>query len=280
MLMSTQANRYAHQLLTARADAQQIPCLTKDAELSIADGYEIAKRIADIRIAQGEMPVGRKIAFANRKTSANYGAREPINAPVWAYIYDDTVRYADNNHGLQSLKGAVQPRIAPEIVFKLGSTPKADATIEDIADCIEWMTHGFELAVCPFPGWKFEAADAVAAFGLHGSLVLGEPHMLSSATRRHLGDILTNVSVSLSYSEGTEYTLHSAGFGSNVLDSPVHAVWHLHQMLKEQPQFAPLAAGELIATGTLTDAYPIKAGQTWSTAFSGVALPGLTLSFV
>lgn len=280
MLMSTQANRYAHQLLTARADARQIPCLTQDAPLSVDDGYDIARHIADLRIAQGETPVGRKIAFANRKTSSNYGAREPINAPVWAYIYDTTVRYADNNHGLQSLKGAVQPRIAPEIVFKLGRAPKANATVDDIADCIEWMTHGFELAVCQFPGWKFEAADAVAAFGLHGSLILGEPHMLSAGTRRHLGDILTNVSVSLSYSDGEETTLHSAGFGSNVLDSPVHAVWHLHQMLKTQPQFPPLAAGELIATGTLTDAYPIKAGQTWSTAFSGVALPGLSLSLV
>jgi len=30
----------------------------------------------------------------------------------------------------------------------------------------------------------------------------------------------------------------------------------------------------------LTDAYPIEAGQTWTTAFSGVALPGLTISFV
>jgi 2-keto-4-pentenoate hydratase len=280
MLMSTQANRYAHQLLAARANAQQIPCLTQDHNLSIADGYEIAKCIVDIRVAQGATPVGRKIGFTNRKTWPNYGERETISAPIWAHMYDDTIRYADNNHGVQSLKGAVQPRIEPEIVFKLAKTPKANATLADIADCIEWMAHGFELVVCPFPNWKFEAADAVAAFGLHGSLILGEPHMLSSATRHHLRDILASASVSLSYSEGTQFTLHSAGFGSNVLDSPVHALWHLHQVLKTQPQFAPLTTGEIITTGTLTDTYPVKAGQSWSTAFLGVALPGLTVSFV
>lgn len=280
MLMSTQANRYAHQLLAARADAQQIPCLSKDDNLSIADGYDIAKCIVDIRTAQGETPIGRKIGFTNRKIWPNYGEREPISAPIWAHMYDDTVRYSENNHGLQDLTGAVQPRIEPEIVFKLAKAPPVNATLEDIANCIEWMAHGFELVVCPFPDWKFEAADAVAAFGLHGALILGEPHMLSSATRAHLADILTAASVSLSYSDGDEFRLHSAGFGSNVLDSPVHALLNLHQTLQTQPQFEPLAAGEIIATGTLTDAYPVKAGETWSTAFSGVALPGLSLSFV
>ena len=280
MLMSTQANRYAHQLLEARAKSQEIPCISRDTELSIADAYDIAKCIMDIRTAQGETPIGRKIGFTNRRIWANYGEREPISAPMWSFMYDDTVRFTEDNHGVQSLAGAVQPRIEPEIVFKLGSAPGPDATLEDIADCIEWMAHGFELVACPFPDWKFEAADAIAAFGLHGTLIIGEPHVLSSATRRHLADILTAASVSLSYSEGAEFTLHSAGFGSNVLDSPVHAVWQLHQTLKTQPQFAPLQAGELIATGTLTDAHPIKAGQTWSTAFSGVTLPGMTLSLI
>lgn len=280
MLMSTQANRYAHQLLEARANSQQIPCLSRDAELSIADAYDIAKCILDIRIAQGETMVGRKIGFTNRKIWPNYGLREPISAPMWAPMFDDTVRFAEDNRGVQDLTGSVQPRIEPEIVFKLGRAPSRNATLEEIADCIEWMAHAYELVACPFPNWEFEAADAIAAFGLHGTLIIGEAHVLSSATRANLADILTAASVSLSYSEGAEFTLHSAGFGSNVLDSPVHAVLQLHQTLKTQPQFPPLKAGELIATGTLTDAHAVKPGQTWSSAFSGLALPGLTLSLI
>ena len=41
-----------------------------------------------------------------------------------------------------------------------------------------------------------------------------------------------------------------------------------------------LAAGEIISTGTWTDAYPIAPGQTWISAFSGVGLSGLTVGFV
>jgi 2-keto-4-pentenoate hydratase len=280
MLLSAQTNRYAHQLLAARANARQLAPLSESAKLTLADGYDIAKNILDIRIAQGEILVGRKIGFTNRTIWSKYGATEPIDQPIWAPMFDTTVRYTEDNHGIQSLKGAVQARIEPEIVFKLAKTPAPDTTVDTISDCIEWMAHGFEIVVCPFPNWKFDAVDAIAAFGLHGSLIIGEPKLLSAATRRNLAAVLADASVSLSCSAGDSISLRAAGFGSDVLDSPVHALWHLHQLLQSQPQFAPLAAGEIIATGTLTDAYPIEAGQTWTTAFSGVTLPGLTISFV
>jgi 2-keto-4-pentenoate hydratase len=280
MLLSAQTNRYAHQLLAARANARQLAPLSESAKLTLADGYDIAKNILDIRIAQGEILVGRKIGFTNRTIWSKYGATEPIDQPIWAPMFNTTVRYTEDNHGIQSLKGAVQARIEPEIVFKLAKTPAPDTTVDTISDCIEWMAHGFEIVVCPFPNWKFDVVDAIAAFGLHGSLIIGEPKLLSAATRRNLAAVLADASVSLSCSAGDSISLRAAGFGSDVLDSPVHALWHLHQLLQSQPQFAPLAAGEIIATGTLTDAYPIEAGQTWTTAFSGVTLPGLTISFV
>ena len=280
MLLSAQAARHAHRLLAARADSALIAPLSDNDDLKLADAYDIAKNIMDIRIAQGETVVGRKIGFTNRAIWDRYGVKEPIHQPIWAPMYDTTVRYATDNHGRQSLTGAVQPRIEPEVVFKLGATPRADASLRDIAESIEWMAHGFEIVVSPFPDWKFEAADAIAAFGLHGTLIVGERKMLSPGVRRNLATVLSMASVSLSCAEGNSIALRGAGFGGDVLDSPVHALWHLHKVLQTQPQFPPLAAGEIISTGTWTDAYPIAPGQTWISAFSGVALPGLTVGFV
>lgn len=276
MLMSTQANRFAHLLLDARARAQLIPPLSSSAPLSLGDSYDVARSVINIRTAQGETMIGRKIGFTNRKIWSKYGVSEPISNPIWTPIFDTTVRFTEDNRGIQSLQGALQPRIGPELVFKLGGTPAADATIEEVAECIEWMAHAFEIVVCPFPGWKFEMADSIAAFGLHGSLIVGEPKVLSAATRRNLGEVMTHASLSLSCGD----ELRSAGFGSDVLGSPLHALWHLHQLLKMQPQFEPLSAGEIITTGTWTDVCPIKAGETWTSAFSGISLPGLTVSFV
>lgn len=276
MLMSAQTSRYAHKMLAARANAQQVPRLSEDPALSLPDAYDIAKNILDIRIAQGEVPVGRKIGFTNRASWPSLGATQAM----WAPVFDTTVRYTEDNHGLQSLTGAMQPRIEPEIIFKLGKTPPAGASLETVAQCIEWVAHGFEIVVCPFADWEFNAVDAVAAFGLHGSLIIGEPKLLSPASRRNLADMLASSSTSLTCRHEASYTLVAAGFGSNVLDSPVHALWQLHRLLQTQRQFAPLAEGEIIATGSWTNAYPINAGQTWSTAFSGISLPGLTVSFV
>jgi len=69
------------------------------------------------------------------------------------------------------------------------------------------------------------------------------------------------------------------GAGANVLDSPLMAALHLVHVLREQQLFEPIQAGEIVTTGTLTPALPIRAGETWTTSLSGINLPGLTLRF-
>lgn len=279
MLMSALANRYAHQLLELRATAGRVAPLSVSDGITVDDAYEIARNILDIRTAEGDVMVGRKIGYTERHHWPQQHSGAPV-VPIWAPMYESTVRYAVDNHGIQSLQGAQQPRIEPEIVFKLSRAPNADDNIDTIADCIEWMAHGFEIIVSPFPSWRFGTPDAIAAFGMHGTLIIGEPKLLSSATRSNLAAVLATASVSMSCSRKSGSTIKGAGFGSDVLESPVYALWHLHQTLQTQPQFAPLAAGEIITTGTWTKAFPVEAGQTWSTAFSGVQIPGLTVSFV
>lgn len=276
MLLSAQAARHAHRLLAARAESALIPPLSSQGPLSMADGYDVAKNIMDIRIAQGEVMVGRKIGWTNRAAWPKMGIAEPM----WAPLFDSTVRYAQDNRGIQSLAGALQPRLEPEVVFMLGKTPPPDASIGELARCIEWMAHGFEIVTCPFPGWKVAPAEAVAAFGMHGALIVGETRPVSVTSRPNLGAVLAMASVSMSWGRDGVMTLRGAGFGSDVLDNPINALWELHRLLQRQPQFPPLAEGEIITTGTWTEAYPVAAGQTWTSAFSGVTLPGLNISFV
>lgn len=273
MLMSNQINRFAHQLLDARAAARLVPPLSSGIDLTEDDAYGIARRIHDARVAEGETPIGRKIGFVNRTVWPKNAQQPTVHAPIWATLFDSTIVHAEDNAVFVSLKGVLQPRIEPEIVFRLGRTPSADCTMEELADCIEWMAHGVEIDSCPFPDWKFKTADAIAAFGLHGKLIIGEPRMVSSQTRQHFSTMMMGVSVSLS----CDGALRTAGFGSDILNSPLHALWHLHQMLRNQNRFGALEAGEIITTGSWVDAQPLSPGQIWQTAFSGIALPGLTI---
>lgn len=279
MLSTSQADLYAYQFLEARAKAQALTPLSSQLgalEFSIADAYIVAHSLDQIRISEGETPVGRKLGFTNRNLWDQGPGKEAIHAPMWTTLFSSTVRCLEHPFTVQSLVGALQPKLEPEIVVKLAKAPAADASVEDIADCLEWMAHGLEIVVNPFNTPCNTAADAIAAFGMHGTLLIGEARMLSSASRQHLAEVLSNASVSVSCEE----TMMGAGFGHNVLNSPVHAIWHLHQLLKAQPAFPPLQAGEIITTGSWTPSFPVQAGQTWVTAFSGVNVPGLSISFV
>jgi 2-oxo-3-hexenedioate decarboxylase len=51
------------------------------------------------------------------------------------------------------------------------------------------------------------------------------------------------------------------------------------RILSGQSKARALAAGELVSTGTLTDAHPVSPGELWSTELSGLPLPGLTIRF-
>ncbi len=73
--------------------------------------------------------------------------------------------------------------------------------------------------------------------------------------------------------------IRDRGVGSNALDHPALALAFLADILATQPAFDPLAAGEIITTGTLTAALPIAAGDTWTSEISGLPVAPLTVTF-
>ena len=68
------------------------------------------------------------------------------------------------------------------------------------------------------------------------------------------------------------------GDGSEIHES-VSVLVHLARVLATQPQFAPLSAGEVITTGSLTDAWPVRAGETWTSDYGELGIGGLTATF-
>jgi 2-keto-4-pentenoate hydratase len=70
----------------------------------------------------------------------------------------------------------------------------------------------------------------------------------------------------------------SQGGGANVLDSPLLAFAHLSETLGKQTRFAPVQAGDIVTTGTLTALRPVSPGETWATTLDGIDLPGLSIT--
>ena len=137
------------------------------------------------------------------------------------------------------------------------------------------MTRSFEIVDSHYANWRFVGADSVIDFGHHAPLIVGEPLALDAAEAERIAAALHDCRVSL-LKDGVQEVV---GVGANALSHPALALAHLAAVIASQPGAAPLAAGEIITTGTLTLALPIEAGATWRTETDGLDLPDLTVRF-
>jgi 2-oxo-3-hexenedioate decarboxylase len=260
----------AEALRALDAGAQIAPFSTRLDGFTLEEGYRVAAAVRRMREARGEAVVGRKIGFTNRTIWTEYG----VGAPIWGYVYDRTVSELAAANGTFSLGGLPEPRIEPEIVFGLARAPEPGMDEAALLDCIEWAAHGFEIVQSIFADWRFAPADTVAAFGLHGALLIGPRR----AVAPEAGTLARNLS-SFAIDLRRDGAVVDRGRATNVLDGPVLALKHLVEVLAADPVNPPLAAGEIVTTGTLTRALPVAPGETWSTALTGVALDGIAVRF-
>ena len=261
----------ADRLIAAHDHATELSSLSAaDASFDVPAAYDVLSEIERRRIAQGWQPVGRKIGFTNRTIWPRYG----VYLPMWARTWAHTVRFAPDNRATLSLAGLMLPRIEPEVAFMLAAPVPDTNDAEAILACVEWMAPSFEIVQSHFPNWKFTAADCTAAFGLHGALVVGAPQRVTTANRKTIAAALPGFTQTLTRGGSVIQT----GKGANVLDSPALALAHLAHVVAGQPAAPPLVAGEVITTGTITDAWPVRPGETWTSDYGALGLPGLTLT--
>jgi 2-oxo-3-hexenedioate decarboxylase len=258
------------ELVDMHANARMVaPFTQRDPALTPETGYSASRELHAHRLAQGWKPLGRKIGFTNRTIWPRYGVYEPI----WGWIYDRTFVASAHNRATISLAGLVQPRIEPEICFKLKARPSVTKDPTALLSCIEWIAHSVEIVQCHHPEWKLKLADSTASNGLHGRLTHGTPVPVEKITG--LAAALPFLRVDL-FKDAQKI---DSGVASNVLGSPLLALSFLIELLEKQEHSPKLAAGEIISTGTITDAHPVAPGETWRTDLHGFATRNLEITF-
>lgn len=253
------------------ANRQIPPFSARYQNLSLDEAYRITALVRRMREERGERAIGRKIGFTNRTIWDEYD----VHAPIWGPVYDRTVFDLSALGGSFPLEALAEPRIEPEIVFGLGQAPQPGMDEAALLGVIEWVAHGFEIVQSIFPEWRFSPADTVAAFGLHGALLIG-PRVAVAPHREEWLRQLAAFTIDL-HRNGA---IADHGRAANVLDGPVSALKHLVELLARDPVNPPLAAGEIVTTGTLTRAFPVRSGETWSTKLDGIPLDGIAVEFV
>jgi 2-keto-4-pentenoate hydratase len=179
--------------------------------------YRDALAVRGLRIARGEQPVGFKVGFTNRTIWQRYA----VFAPIWGTVWNTTLTRCEGEATLD-LTGISQPRLEPEVAFGMSATPPANASLEELFNCVDWLAPSFEVVQSHCLDWKFNAAQAVADGALHARLLVGKPTPV----------------------------LHIA-------------LLHFVHELATCPDAPNLQAGSIVTTGTWTDAWPVREGETW-----------------
>ncbi len=246
-----------------------IPFTARPAGLFEEDACRIRPMLRAAFERRGERILGRKIGFTNRRIWPEYG----VSAPNWGYVTDRTTRDLAVTPVLP-LAGLAEPRIEPEIMFGLSRPPASSMNEEALLECVEWVSFGYEIVQSIFPGWKFAAADTAAANAMHGALLIGLRHPITPRRAAWLEE-LSRFTVAL-YRNGK---LEDRGAAENVLDGPLDVLRHLTGMVEKDPFSPPLAAGEIVSTGTLTRALPVAPGETWTAEVEGIPLEPINIRF-
>ena len=270
--MSDTVGARARQLLAALEERTTLPPWTDaDPAFDLGAAYAVADEIRRLRLARGEVPLGYKIGFTNRGIWARYG----VFAPIWGPVWDSTVERCDDAKARVSLSRFVAPRLEPEIMFGFARPPSAGMSLGELAACIEWLAHGFEIVDTHFPGWRFAAADTVADFALHGRLFVGPrlPIDRFGGTGEDVATQLAGLRVTLSCDDREV----EEGHADIVLGGPLHALRLWVDAMAAQSEGWPIVAGDIVTTGTITDAAPMAPGQRWQTRLSDPRFPGITL---
>jgi 2-oxo-3-hexenedioate decarboxylase len=213
-----------------------------------------------LRIARGEKPAGFKIGFTNRTSWQRYR----VFAPIWGTVWITTLQHCDGQASI-ALAGLCQPRLEPEVVFGLPAAPAIGASLEQLFECIAWLATGFEIVQSHCADWQFTAAETVSDGGLHGRLLVGPATPVRQLA--HSGAALDQrlAAAGVQLFRGDSRVDH--GHGGNVLDGPLHALRHFVLELQQCPGAPGLHEGDVVTTGTWTDAWPLQPGQHWRAVF-------------
>lgn len=221
---------------------------SRAAGFSKTDALAIAERVRALRIAAGATPAGYKVGFTNAAVRSQFAAEAQLAAPV----YDQTL-CGERRIDARLLLG---PRIEPEVVVGLG----ADGTIA-------WAALGFEIVQSHVRNWDFGYLDAIADFGLHAALIVGERRPIGPAG----AELLTAMPVQLLCNG----EVVERGAGSDVDGGAPGSLRWLRGDLQRVGR--DLLPGEIVSTGSMTRVPPIASGERWTIEALGGELPALTI---
>lgn len=249
-----QIDHYSRALFNALRSRSAIDPLTQsEPDMTIEDAYEISLGLMNLRIAEGEKVIGKKIGVTSKAVQNMLN----VHQPDFGYLTDQMV-YA-NGETLPVSTQMIAPRAEGEIAFvlkrDLAGPGITNAAVIAATECV---MPCFEIVDSRIRDWKIAIQDTVADNASCGFFVLGD-----RAVSPRFVDLSTCGMV-----VEKNGRIISTGAGAAALGSPLNCVAWLANTLGRLGM--SLKAGEVILSGSLVPLEPIVAGDHMRVDIGGI----------
>jgi len=263
-MVAVESETVARQLERALTTKQPIPPLTETlGPLTPEQAYAIQTRWTELRIAQGERVIGRKIGLTSRAMQEQMGVREPDYGSLWAS------RFFPARGGRAEIPTEIliQPRVEGEIAFLIGRRLEGPGvTLQQVLAATEAVALSVEIVDSRIEAWRIKLADTIADDASFGAFTVGPwSRALVHEDLRTLGMII--------HKNGEVAT---EGIGAAALGHPARCVAWLANKLAEFG--IALEPGDIVLSGSLARALPATRGDVFVVELHGQ--PPLTVRFV
>jgi len=236
--------RLAEHLETCELEARDTTKITDEhPQMDWDDAYAIQDEIRRRKLARGSRLVGLKCGLTSRAKMKQMG----VETPCWGFLVDD---YVVADGGEIDCKRLIHPKIEPEIVFVTKAALQGPGChIGAVMAATDFVMPGMEVIDSRYRDFKFDLKSVVAD-NCSGSrfVVGGRMAGIDSLDLRTLGIVMEK--------NGEPVAL---GAGAAVLGHPAASVAMLVNLLAARGEGLP--AGSMVLTGGITEAVPVKAGD-------------------
>lgn len=242
----------AEALANAYRTKKPIEPLTDLGDLEIADAYAVQQELVAGWISSGQRVVGHKVGLTSAAMQRMLGVGEPDFGHLLDPMMLDETTPIDVDQ-------FIAPRVEPEIAFVLGRTLRGPGvTVVDALRATEYVVPALELIDSRIADWKIKLADTIADNASSAAFVVGAtPVPIADVDLRLLGcNLLRNGHVV------------ATGAGGAVLGHPIRALVWLANVLGKYG--TALEAGQVVLSGSCTQAIPIQPGDMFRAVFAGL----------
>ena len=238
-------NAHADELYKALRNASTVAPLTeRESDITVEDAYHISRAMLDLRLADGETVIGKKIGVTSKAVQNMLG----VHQPDFGYLTDRML--ATSDAPIEIAGNLIAPRAEGEIAFVLKRDLRGPGvTNAQVLAATECVMPCFEVVDSRIRDWKIAIQDTVADNASCGMFVLGDAML--DPRRVDLGTLGMVVE--------RNGQIVSTGAGAAALGSPVNCVAWLANTLG---RFGiALEAGEVILSGSLVPLQPVEPGD-------------------